>query len=147
MSATDETATAVRSHWTTTAITGKVQPSGGRLEGVRRGGVERDRRVASMPAQQVDDPLEQFQLIAHTAADDDALPRLRAQGSGDDRLHVIATVETEQTEFSPHTVLDEPGPSDFDAVCHGLGIPRPGHPVRIEPDHEHTRSERRLIHC
>lgn len=100
-----------------------------------------------MPTRQVDHPLEQFQLIAYTAANDDALPRLRAKGSGDDGLYVVATVEAEQTELSPHALFDEPGPSDFNAVCYRLGVPRPWHPIRIEPDHEHTESEGRCVHC
>ena len=100
-----------------------------------------------MPTHQVDHPFEQIQLIAHTATNDDALPRPRAKGSGYDRLYVVATVETEQTELSPHALFDEPGPSDFNAVHYRLGVPRPGHPIRIEPDHEHTESEGRCVHC
>lgn len=100
-----------------------------------------------MPTHQVDDAFEQFQLIAHTATNDDALPRLRAKGGGDDRLYLVAAVETEQTELSPHAVFDEPGPSDFDAVCYRLGVPRPGHAIWIEPDHEHAECEGRCIHC
>jgi len=96
---------------------------------------------------QVDHPFEQVQLIAHTATNDDALPGLRADGSGDDCLYVVATVETDQAEHSPHAMFDEPGPSDFNAVCYRLGVPRPRHPIRIEPDHEHLQVEGRCVHC
>jgi len=99
-----------------------------------------------MPTHQVDHAFEQFQLIAHTATNDDALPRLRAKRSGDDRLYVVATVETEQTELSPHALFGEAGPSDFDAVCYRLGVPRPGHPIRIESDHEHAGCAGRCVH-
>lgn len=99
-----------------------------------------------MPTHQVDHPLEQFQLIAHTATNDDALPLLRTKGSGDNRLYIVATVKTDQTELSPHAVFDEPGPSDLNAVCYRLWVPRPGHPIRIEPDHEHTESGGRCVH-
>ncbi len=99
-----------------------------------------------MSTHQVDHPLEQVQLIAHTATDDHALPGLRAKGSGDDRLYVVAAVETEQTELGPDALFDEPGTSFLDTVCYRLGIPRPGHPIRIEPDHEYTESEGRCVH-
>ena len=94
-----------------------------------------------MPMHEVDHPLEQLQLVAHTATDDDALPELGAKGSGDDRLYVVAAVEAEQAELSPHAVFDEAGPSGFDAVRYRLRVPGTGHPIRIEPDHEHAEGE------
>jgi len=95
---------------------------------------------------QVDHPLEQLQLTAHTAANDDALPGLCAKRRREDRLHVVTAVEADQAEHSPDTVGDEPGPPDFDAVRHRQRIPRPRYPIRIEPNHEHTRYEDRYVH-
>lgn len=74
----------------------------------------------------------------------DALPS--SDFRHDNRLHVVAAVETDQAKLRAQAVLGEPGPSDLDAVGHRLGIPRPGHPIRIEPDHEHTESEGRYVH-
>jgi hypothetical protein len=95
---------------------------------------------------QVNHPLEQVQLITHTATNDDALPTPGAKGSGDYCLYVVATVETDQAELSPHAMLDEPGPPDLHAVRYRLRIPRPRHPIRIEPDHEHPQFEGRRLH-
>ncbi len=64
--------------------------------------------------------------MAHAPTNDDALPRLGAKSSGDDRLNVVAAIEAEQAELSPKTVLDESGPSGLDAVCHRLGSQGPG---------------------
>ena len=50
----------------------------------------------SVSTYQVDRPLEQLQLIAHTAANHDALPILSANGGGDDGPHVVATVEADK---------------------------------------------------
>ena len=95
---------------------------------------------------QVDHPLEQLQLTAHTAANDDALPGLCAKRRREDSLHVVTAVEADQAEHSPDTVDDEPGPPDFDAVRDRQRIPRPRYPIRIEPNHEHTRYEDRYVH-
>lgn len=100
-----------------------------------------------MPTYQVDHPLEQLQLIAHTAANDDALPGLSAKGTSDDRLHIIAAVKADQAEHGPDAVSDESRLPDFDAICYWLRIPWPRHPIRIEPDHEHTRGEDRSVHA
>jgi hypothetical protein len=67
-----------------------LDPASGRVECVRRGRVERDRCVGGVPTHQIDHPLEQLRLIAHTATNDDALPRLSAKGVGDDGLHVVS---------------------------------------------------------
>ena len=85
--------------------------------------------------------------LAHSAANDDALPRPGSQGSGHHRLHVVAAVEAEQAGLSTYAVVGEPGHSHFNGICHRLGVPRPGHPIRIEPDHEHARRGGRCVHC
>ena len=114
---------------------GGLEPPGGRVEGVRRGGVEGDRRAGGVPAHQVDHPLEQRVVVAHPATDDDALPRPLAQGGGDHRLDVVAAVEADQAEPRPDPVLDEARPAGVDAVRHRPRVPRAGHPVRVQPDH------------
>ena len=57
---------------------GDLNPAGGCLECVPRGGVECDRCVSGVPTHQVDHPLQQFRLMAHTATNDDAFPWLGA---------------------------------------------------------------------
>jgi hypothetical protein len=99
-----------------------------------------------VPTHKVDHLLEQLIVMADAAADDDALPRLRAQGRGDDGLHVVAAIEADQAEISANATLHEPGPSDLNAVCDRLGVPRSWHPIWIEPDHEHPRCEIRSRH-
>jgi hypothetical protein len=61
----------------------------------RPGGIERDRCLGSVQADQIDRLLEQLRLMAHTATNDDALPRMAAECCGNDGLHVVAAVEAE----------------------------------------------------
>jgi len=56
------------------------------------------------------------------ATDDHAIPRPSAQGSNDDRLDVVASVEAEQAGRCAYTVFGEPGHSRLDRVCHRLGV-------------------------
>ncbi len=83
---------------------GDPNPTAGRVERVRGGGVDGDRRIGSVSTHQIDHSLEQLELIvglAHPAADDDALPRPGSQGSGDHRLHVVAAVEANRQDSAP----------------------------------------------
>jgi hypothetical protein len=118
------------------SLPGDVNPAGRRVERTRRAAVERDRRTRSVSPHQVDHLLEQLKLTAvpYAAADHDALPWPGTQGSGYNRRYVIAPVEAEQARLNAEAVLSEPGNSDLDRVGYGLGIPRTGDPVRIEPD-------------
>src|SRR6476620_8054596 len=74
----------------------------------------------------------------YTATDDDALPPMSAQRGGDDGVHVVAAVEAEQAELGGQAVFDESGSPGLDALGHRCGVPRPGHPIRVEADHEHA---------
>ena len=123
---------------TSAAPPGNVNPAGSSVERVRRGAVERDRSTGSVSPHQIEHLLEQLEqiFVPHPAADDDTLPWPGPQGSGDDNLHVVAAVQAEQASPNADAVLREPGYPHLDCVGYRLGIPRPGNPVRIEPDHE-----------
>jgi len=98
---------------------------------------------------QIDHLLKQFELIvglAHTAANDHALPRPGAKCSSDDRFHIVAAVEANQAGLSAYAVFGESGHSRLDRVCYWLGIPWPGNPIRIEPDNEHAGGGGRDVH-
>jgi hypothetical protein len=123
-------------HWMWSA--GNLDPTGCSFESACGGVIEGDRCAGSVLAYEVDDLLEQFRVAAHTATDDDALPRLAAQGSGEGCLHVVAPVQTNQTEFGSHAVIDECSPADINGVRYRPRIPRPRYPVRIKTDHQHA---------
>ncbi len=85
-------------------------PASGCVEGIRRGAVERDRSIGGVASHQIDHLLEQLDLIfglAHSTADNDALPRPSAQGIGDPRQHTVAAVEAKQAGFHTDAVLSE----------------------------------------
>ena len=102
-----------------------------------------------MASHQIDHLLEQYELIIgfpHAAADDNALPWPGLQGSSDDRPHVVAAVQTEQAGLDANALLSELGHTNLDGIGYWLGVPRPGHPVRIEPDHKDTGLRSCRIH-
>jgi hypothetical protein len=117
---------------------GRVKPAGSCTVGVRRAAAERDRGIGSAPPDQIDHLLEQVELVLvpYAAADDDTLPRLGPQASGDDRRHVIAPVQADQACLDADTVLREPGYARLDRFGYRPGVPRSGNPVRIEPNHQ-----------
>lgn len=102
-----------------------------------------------MASHQIDHLLEQYELIIgfpHAAADDNALPWPGLQGSSDDRPHVVAAVQTEQAGLDANALLSELGHTNLDGIGYWLGVPRPGNPVRIEPDHKDTGLRSCRIH-
>jgi hypothetical protein len=127
---------------------GNVNPAGSCVECVRRGAVERDRGIGSVSPHKIDHPLEQLELVfvPYAAADDDALPWSGTQGSGDDRLHVVASVEAEEASLNAEAVLSESSYSHLDRVGYRLGVPGPGNPIRIEPDYENSRCQGCRVH-
>ena len=84
--------------------------------------------------------------MPYAAADDHALPWPGTQGGGDDRLHVVAPVKAEQASLNADAVLSESGYSHLDCGGNRLGVPGPGNPIRIEPDHEDPGSEGCRVH-
>ncbi len=61
------------------------------------------------------------------------------QRGADNRFHVVASVETDQAGLNAYTMLSEFGQSRLDCLGYRLGVPWPGHPVRIKPDDEDAR--------
>ncbi|HLX51766.1 MAG TPA: hypothetical protein VKS82_25850 [Streptosporangiaceae bacterium] len=105
--------------------------------------VERDRSIGSVSPYKIEHLLEQFEMVfvPDAAADDDALPWSGTQGSGDDRLHIVAPVKAEKTSLNAEAVLSESSYSHLDCVGYRLGIPGPGNPIWIEPDYEDSRCQ------
>ena len=68
-----------------------------------------------------------------------------AKGVGDDRLHVVAAVETEQARVNADAVLREPSYAHLDCVGHWLGILGTGNPVRIKPVHQDPGHRNRCV--
>ena len=111
--------------------------------------VEGDRGIRCVPAHKVDDALEQAEQVlglADATADDDHLPRPAVERLGHDRLDVVAPVEPEQAGFDPDPGVGETSHADGDRVGHGCGVPSPGHPVRVEPDHQDPWLESGGVH-
>ena len=76
--------------------------------------------------------------MAHTATNDDALPRMGAGAT-------VTTASMSSLPSRPNWQNSAPTPWSRNRVlpasmpvCHRLGVPRPGHQIRIEPDHEHA---------
>jgi hypothetical protein len=102
-----------------------------------------------VPAHEVDDALEQLQPLlglADAATDDDHLPRPLVERVGDDRLDVVAPVEAEQAGLRPDPGISEPRHAESDRLRYRCGVPRPGHPVRVEPDHQDARLRSGAVH-
>jgi len=88
---------------------------------------------------EVDDAFEQVELVlglADATADDNHLPRPAVECLGHDCLDVVTPVEPEHAAFHPDPGIAETSHADGNRVGHRSGVPGPGHPVRVEPDHQ-----------
>lgn len=51
-------------------------------------------------------------------------------------FHVVTSIKTDEAGLEAHAMFGELGQSRLDRLGYRLGIPRPGHSIRIEPDDE-----------
>ncbi len=51
-------------------------------------------------------------------------------------FNVVASIKTDEAGLDAHVMFGELGQSRLDRLRCRLGIPRPGHPIRIESDDE-----------
>ena len=74
--------------------------------------------------------------MPQTTADGDALPGMGLQRTADDRFHIVASVEADQAGLNANAMFSEFGQSRRDRLGYRLGVPRPGHPIRIKPNNQ-----------
>ena len=77
--------------------------------------------------------------MPQATADSDALPGMGLQRVADDRFHVVASIETDQAGLNTNTMFSEFGQSRLDRLGYRLGVPWPGHPIRIKPNDQDAR--------
>lgn len=77
--------------------------------------------------------------MPQTTADSDAIPRMGSQRIPDDRFHVVTSIKADQAGLDAHAMFGELGQSRLDRLGYRRRVPRPGHPIRIQPDHEDAR--------
>ena len=121
------------------AALGDVDPAGGRVVRVGRGGVERNRGTRRVTSDQIDDLFEQETLIvccAQTPTDDNAFPRSSPDGLADGRDHVVTAVDADQAGLDGDAMLSKSSESGVDGRCHRHRVPRPGNPMGVESDDE-----------
>lgn len=57
----------------------------------------------------------------------------------DDCFYVVTPIKGDEAGLDVHAMVGELGQARLDGLGHRLGVPRPGHPVRIKPDDEDAR--------
>lgn len=120
--------TAPPARLTAAGRSGNLHPAGSCVEGIRRCAIERDGGIGSVSSHQIDHLLEQLKLTfrrPHTAADNDALPRLGTQGMTDERLHRRCR-RGRTGKFNANAVLGESSDAHLDCVRYRLRVPGPG---------------------
>ena len=104
--------------------------------------VKSDRRLWSVPADQVDDGFENLQLflgLSDSATDNDAVPRPGLECHSDPSLDIVAAVEAHLAGFCMEAAVGKSLHASLDRVPDRLRIPWTGNSIGVETDDEDIR--------